>query len=282
MKKLEFTISINAPKEKVWYSLWDDENYENWTKAFCDGSYAISSWEEGSKIHFLSPSGGGMYSKISENKPFESMVFAHIGNIDNLKELPLDEETKQWTGCEERYTLTEENVVTTLTVSVDSLEQYVGFFEGSFPKALENIKAIAENPVVKSIAVRTTIDASVEKVWDFFTQPEHITKWNFASDDWHCPKAENNLHVGGTFKYAMASKEEPIAFDFEGTYEAVETHKRIVYKIADGRKVIVKFDILDEKVILTEIFEPENVHSHELQRNGWQAILDNFKKHINQ
>lgn len=281
MIKLEFTISIKAPKEKVWYSLWDDENYENWTTAFCEGSYAISSWEEGSKIHFLSPSGGGMYSKISENKPFESMVFAHIGNIDNLKELPLDDETKQWTGCEERYTLTEKNEVTTLMVSVDALEQYIDFFKGTFPKALENIKAIAENPTVKSITVRTAIEATVEQVWHFFTQPEHITKWNFASDDWHCPAAENNLQVGGTFNYTMASKDEPIAFDFEGTYEAIETHKKIVYKIADGRKVVVKFDVLDDNVILTEIFEPENVHSIALQRDGWQAILDNFKKHIN-
>ena len=90
------------------------------------------------------------------------------------------------------------------------------------------------------------------------------------------------MQVGGTFKYAMASKEDPIAFDFEGTYEAIEFHKKIIYKIADGRKVIAKFDFFDAKVILTEIFEPENVHSHELQRNGWQAILDNFKKHINQ
>lgn len=281
MIKLEFTISIKAPKEKVWNSLWDDENYENWTTAFCEGSYAISSWEEGSKIHFLSPSGGGMYSKISENKPFESMVFAHIGNIDNLKELPLDDETKQWTGCEERYTLTEKNEVTTLMVSVDALEQYIDFFKGTFPKALENIKAIAENPTVKSITVRTAIEATVEQVWHFFTQPEHITKWNFASDDWHCPAAENNLQVGGTFNYTMASKDEPIAFGFEGTYEAIETHKKIVYKIADGRKVVVKFDVLDDKVILTEIFEPENVHSIALQRDGWQAILDNFKKHIN-
>ena len=135
---------------------------------------------------------------------------------------------------------------------------------------------------MEPLIVNTTINSSIEKVWDFFTKPEHITKWNFASDDWHCPKAENNLQVGGTFKYAMASKEDPIAFDFEGTYEAIEFHKKIIYKIADGRKVIVKFDFFDAKVILTEIFEPENVHSHELQRNGWQAILDNFKKHINQ
>jgi hypothetical protein len=81
MKKLHFSIHINASKEKVWYSLWDDENYKNWTTAFCDGSYAVSSWEEGNKIHFLSSSGGGMYSKISEKKTFESMIFEHIGNI---------------------------------------------------------------------------------------------------------------------------------------------------------------------------------------------------------
>lgn len=280
MKKLEFTISIKAPKEKVWYSLWDNENYENWTTAFCNGSYALSSWELGSKIHFLSPLGDGMYSKIIENNEFESMVFSHIGNIQNYKEVPLNEETKQWTGNTERYTLTEINGTTLLLVTLDTLEHYIDFFKGTFPKALENIKAIAENPTVKSITVRTTIKAPIEKVWNFFTQPEHITKWNFASDDWHCPVAENKLQVNGKFKYTMASKEEPIAFDFEGTYEAIETHKKIVYKITDGRKVVVKFELLESKVILTEIFEPEYIHSISLQRNGWQAILNNFKKHL--
>lgn len=282
MKKLHFSIHINASKEKVWYSLWDDENYKNWTTAFCDGSYAVSSWEEGNKIHFLSSSGGGMYSKISEKKPFESMIFEHIGNIENLIEIPLNDETKKWSGCEERYTLTEENGITSLTISVDSLKQYFDFFQNSFPIALENIKIIAENPKVKSIAVRTTIDAQIEKVWNYFTTPEHIIKWNFASDDWHCPAAENDLQAGGKFNYKMASKIEPIAFDFEGVYEEIEPYKKIVYHISDGRKVVVKFDVLDEKVILTEIFEPENIHSYELQRIGWQAILNNFKNYINQ
>ena len=80
----------------------------------------------------------------------------------------------------------------------------------------------------------------------------------------------------------MASKIEPIAFDFEGVYEEIEPYKKIVYHISDGRKVVVKFDVLDEKVILTEIFKPENMHPYELQRSGWQAILNNFKNYINQ
>lgn len=280
MKKLVFSTQINASKEKVWFSLWDDENYENWTTVYCDGFYAVSSWEAESKIYFLSPSGDGMYSKITSKKPFDSITFKHIGNIINFKEMPLDEETKLWTESDEHYSLTEKNGITQLTITINSLDHYITFYEGVIPKALEKIKAIAENPVVKSIAVRTTLEASIEKVWDFFTQPEHIINWNFASNDWHCPTAENNLEVGGKFNYTMASKNEAIAFNLEGVYEQIETYKKIIYRLIDGRKVVVKFEILDTTVILTQIFEPENINAIDLQRKGWQAILVNFKKNM--
>lgn len=280
MKKLVFNTQINASKEKVWFSLWDDENYENWTTVYCDGFYAVSSWEAGSKIYFLSPSGDGMYSKITSKKPFDSITFKHVGNLINFKEMPLDEETKLWTESDEHYSLTEENGITQLTITINSLDHYIAFYEGVIPKALEKIKAIAENPVIKSIAVRTTIEASIEKVWDFFTQPEHIIKWNFASDDWYCPTAENKFEVGGKFNYTMASKNEAIAFDLEGVYEQIETYKKIIYRLTDGRKIVVKFEILNSTVILTQIFEPENINAIDLQRKGWQAILVNFKKNM--
>ena len=93
MKKLEFTIDINAPAEKVWYSLWDEENYKNWTNAFCEGSYVVTDYKEGSKAHFLSPSGEGMFSSVSINKPFEIMSFNHIGILKNFEEQPIDDET---------------------------------------------------------------------------------------------------------------------------------------------------------------------------------------------
>lgn len=128
------------------------------------------------------------------------------------------------------------------------------------------------------ITVKTTINAPIEKVWEFWTNPQHVMHWNFASDDWHCQKATNDLQIGGTFNYTMASKDGKMSFDFEGEYTNVKTHEVIEYKLADDRKIIITFEVFDDNVIITESFDPENENSHELQQNGWQAILDNFKK----
>lgn len=129
------------------------------------------------------------------------------------------------------------------------------------------------------ITVQTTVNASLEKVWAFWTQPEHIMQWNNASDDWHCPKATNDLKVGGKFNYTMAAKDGSMSFDFEGDYSKVNDFSLIEYHIIDGRKVIIQFEKTDEGVQITESFDPENENSEELQQQGWQAILDNFKKH---
>ena len=129
------------------------------------------------------------------------------------------------------------------------------------------------------ITVQTTINASVEKAWEFWTQPEHVIQWNNASDDWHCPKATNDLKVGGKFNYTMAAKDGSMSFDFEGDYSKVDEFSLIEYHIIDGRKVIVQFKKTNEGVQITESFDPENMNPEELQQQGWQAILDNFKKH---
>jgi uncharacterized protein YndB with AHSA1/START domain len=280
MKKIHFSIDIKAPKEKVWYSLWDEENYENWTSAFCEGSFTISDWNEGSKIHFLGPGGsGGMNSKISIKKPFDIMSFNHMSEIKDFKELPITKEAESWSGSEERYDLTENNGITTVKVTVDIVEKFADFFNDAFPKALQKLKEIAENET-NSITVRISTKESLEKAWNYFTKPEHIVNWNNASDDWHCPKSENDLKVGGTFSATMAAKDGSVSFDFNGIYTEVVPLKRFVYTIEDGRKVTVKFDVLDHHVIVTENFEPENIHSTELQRGGWQSILDNFKKYL--
>lgn len=130
------------------------------------------------------------------------------------------------------------------------------------------------------ITVQSTINAPIEKIWETWSSPEHITKWNNASDDWHTPFAENDLKVGGKFKYTMAAKDGSMSFDFEGEYTEVEKNAVIKYKIADGRRVEVLFEKQGENVKITESFDPENVNSEELQKNGWQAILDNFKMHV--
>lgn len=130
------------------------------------------------------------------------------------------------------------------------------------------------------IAVQADINAPIEKVWKFYTEPEHITQWGFASDDWHAPYADNDLRVGGKFTTTMAAKDGSMSFDFGGEYYEVEEQKLIAYKIGDGRDVRVEFDSEGDKTKVTAIFDADNVYSEEQQRFGWQAILDNFKKHV--
>jgi len=130
-----------------------------------------------------------------------------------------------------------------------------------------------------TITVENTIKAPVEKVWEFWTKPEHITKWNNASDDWHTPHAENDLREGGKFSARMEARDGSMGFDFGGVYDVVKSHERIEYTIGDGRKVRVRFTDEGNETKVVETFEAEGTHSIEMQRGGWQAILDNFKKY---
>jgi uncharacterized protein YndB with AHSA1/START domain len=137
-----------------------------------------------------------------------------------------------------------------------------------------------ETSTKKTITVETTINAPVEKVWEFWTKPEHIVNWNNASDDWHTPKVENDLRVGSGFLSRMEAKDGSAAFDFVGKYEAVQNHEYIEYTITDGRRVQINFTAEQDKTKIVETFEAESTHSIELQQSGWQAILDNFKKYV--
>jgi uncharacterized protein YndB with AHSA1/START domain len=127
------------------------------------------------------------------------------------------------------------------------------------------------------ITIKTAVAAPVAKVWAAFTEPEHITKWAFAAPDWEAPHAENDVRVGGKFLTRMQAKDGSAGFDFSGTYTAVKEGELIAYEMADGRKVEAQFVATPEGVIVTQSFDPENQNSEEMQRQGWQAILDNFK-----
>ena len=127
------------------------------------------------------------------------------------------------------------------------------------------------------ITVANTIDAPVEKVWEFWTKPEHITKWNHASDDWHSPRAQNDLRVGGSFSARMEAKDGSMGFDFGGVYDAVRENEQIAYTMGDGRQVEVHFSKDGNGTRVEETFDAETTNSVELQKSGWQMILDNFK-----
>lgn len=129
------------------------------------------------------------------------------------------------------------------------------------------------------ITVEDAINAPVEKVWEYWTKPQHIIKWCYASDDWHTPRAENDLRVGGSFASCMEAKDASMGFDFGGVYDAVRKNEYIEYTIGDGRKVQINFIADGDKTKVVESFEAETTNSIEMQRGGWQAILDNFKKY---
>ena len=130
-----------------------------------------------------------------------------------------------------------------------------------------------------AISIETTVNAPVEKVWKFWSEPEHIKRWAFASDDWHAPYADNDLRKDGKFKTTMAAKDGSFSFDFEGVYTNVQRNKLIEYVMSDGRKVKVTFSGDDNETKIVETFDPESENPVDMQRDGWQAILNNFKKH---
>ena len=133
--------------------------------------------------------------------------------------------------------------------------------------------------IEKTITVETSIKAPIEQIWEFWTNPEHIINWNFATDEWFCPSAKNDLRPGGEFIWRMEAKDGSMGFDFIGTYDEIEQYKRIKYTLDDGRKTEITFSSIENSTEIIETFEAENLNSLEMQQTGWQSILNNFKKY---
>jgi uncharacterized protein YndB with AHSA1/START domain len=134
------------------------------------------------------------------------------------------------------------------------------------------------NPII----IQALVNAPVEKVWQYYTDPAHIMQWNNASPDWHTPRAENDLRVGGRFLSRMEAKDGSAGFDFTGTYTEVVPNEKIAYTMdgEDKRKVVTTFAPVENDTHVTVMFDPENENPLELQRGGWQSILNSFKKHV--
>jgi len=276
--KREYKIEIYADARMVWYALWDDVHYRKWTSAFNEGSYAkTDDWKEGSTVHFLNPEGNGMFSIITENKSFQKMTFTHKGEIKNFIEQPVNEKSAEWVNGIESYTLTEQNGMTNLLVEANLPEDFVEFTDQTFPVALRILKESAEN---FCIIVQTTVNAPADVVWEKWNNPDNVIGWNFASDDWHCPKATNDLRIGGKFSYRMEAKDGSMGFDFEGEYRTIATNQLIEYVMADNRHVKIHFEGEGSSTAITIAFGPETLNSYDLQRDGWQSILNNFKKYV--
>lgn len=133
---------------------------------------------------------------------------------------------------------------------------------------------------MSKIKIQSIVVAPPKKVWDSWTDPKHITKWNFASDDWQCPRATNDLRVGGKYSARMEAKDGSMGFDFVATYDEIIEQKKITYTMSDGRQATTKFEDMGGTTKITTTFDAETQNSEEMQKNGWQAILDNFKTYV--
>ena len=136
--------------------------------------------------------------------------------------------------------------------------------------------------MAEQITVETFIKAPIEKIWQYWTEPKHITGWYNASEDWHAPRANNDLKIGGKFNIRMEAKDGSFGFDFEGKYLNITDNELIEYTMEDGRYVKTQFMKENEGYKVTQTFDPENMNSVEMQKAGWQSILDNFAKYVNE
>ncbi|OYX27048.1 MAG: hypothetical protein B7Z06_04795 [Flavobacteriales bacterium 32-35-8] len=130
---------------------------------------------------------------------------------------------------------------------------------------------------MEQITIKANVKASAKKVWELWTNPKRIVKWNTASDKWDTPRAENDLRVGGRFLSRMEAKDNSFGFDFTGTYDEVGPLKRIAYTMEDGRKAEIDFKENQGNTEIITVFDAESQNPIDMQRDGWQAILDNFK-----
>ncbi len=285
MKKIDLNIDIQATPEAVWAAIISDKKYRVWTEAFDKGSYFEGGWQKGDRIKFLSPNEhgakSGMISEIAASDHLKYISIHHLGFIMDDVEDYTSDSAKKWTPAFENYYLeAKTDTITNFHVLADIDEDYFDYFNEAWISALNALKKLCEENLepFKAITVEVLVDASAQQAWIYWTMPEYITKWAFASEDWHCPKAINNLRVGGHYSTTMASKDGQMAFDFGGTYTVVEPTKRLINQLDDGRMVWVTFEVITpQQTLVVETFEAEDENTLELQRAGWQAILNNFK-----
>ncbi|RVU24107.1 hypothetical protein EOJ36_09265 [Sandaracinomonas limnophila] len=133
---------------------------------------------------------------------------------------------------------------------------------------------------MSKITVSANINSPINEVWEKWTNPTHVLHWNFAHESWHCPKATADLQVGGEFHYLMAAKDASFEFDFWGTFQEIEKEKYIKILLGDGREMEVFFHQNVNRTEVSEVFDPENQNPHEMQQQGWQSILNQFKKYV--
>lgn len=276
---LSFETTIKAPVVHVWDTMLHDATYRDWTRLFNPhGSWYEGDWKEGSEMRFLGPGEdgkiGGIFSKIDRNVLHQMIKIRHLHMINDR----VVKSDSTWEGMYEIYSFESRGNETTIKVDLDIDSTWVSYMQPSWPRALARLKMLCEKP--EKITVSVIIDAPRETVWDCLTNPSHIPHWAFASDDWMCPTATQDLQVGGRFMTRMSSKDGKHSFDFEGTYTHIDPFNTYTYIMDDGREAIVSLHDQKGQVVVQTVFEAESENPLAVQQDGWQAILNHLQKYI--
>lgn len=283
MKRLHMERKFNTTQQKLWELIVDADHYRNWTKAFSEGSDFVGDWSKGSRMRFVaedeSDNENGMLSEIVESIWPEFISIRHLGLVMDGVEDYDSPSAKKWTPAFENYRLTsKEDGSCTFELDQEIPDEEFDGFKESWRRAFNRISNLLEESedVGRVITLREKSSRSVDAIWDRLVVPEKVMTWNYASDDWHCPKASNNLIEGREFHYEMAAKDGSMSFDFWGTYTLIEPNKKLYFDLGDGRKV--RIDIIEKPYgcLIEERFEVEQQNNLDLQRKGWQSILRNL------
>ena len=285
MIRIQLERAFHVGPELLWELVVDPDHYRFWTEAFSEGSDFDGDWTKGSKIRFVAEDENGiesgMLSEIAESQWPEFISIKHVGLVMNGIDDYDSPVAREWSPAFENYRfIPKEDGTCIFEVEQDLPEEQAEEFKGSWEKSFDRMAMRLETSadVGKVITLREKSRHDPEVIWEKLTTPEKVMTWNYASDDWHCPSAKNNLEVGGEFHYEMAAKDGSASFDFSGTYTEIEAFKRLYFVLGDGRPV--RIDIFEKPYgcLIEERFEAEQQNNLHTQRQGWQNILENLAR----
>ena len=285
MKRIALEHIFEASPDHLWELIVDPDHYRYWTTAFSVGSKFVGDWSQGSPIRFVMEdedgNESGMLSEVVVSEWPRHISIQHKGLMMNGIEDYDSPETKMWTPAFENYTL-EPNGGGQCTFKMEQdipeayEEEFVANWHQAFDLMEERLKLLPD--LNYCISLEAYSKKSPTELWVRLISPDQVKTWNFASPDWHCPRATNDLKVGGEFHYEMAAVDGSMSFDFWGTYTLIEANQRLAFTLGDGRKVTIELEEKPWGCLVVERFEPEIENSLHLQRLGWQAILNNFAR----
>lgn len=285
MIRIHVEREFSVGPEVLWELVVDSDHYRFWTEAFSEGSMFYGDWTKGSDIRFVAEDENGIesgiLSEIIESKWPEFISIKHVGLVMNGVNDYDSDLANKWSPAFENYSFIPTNNGTSVfAVEQDVPEEQAEEFKLNWENAFDRIALRLETSVDigNVITLHEKSSHSAEEIWERLVVPEKVMTWNYASEDWHCPEARNDLEVGGEFHYEMAAKDGNVSFDYWGTYTEVEAPNRLSFVLGDGRKVGIDITEKPYGCLVEERFEAEKQNNLNLQRQGWKNILKNLTR----